>query len=577
MVMKSLQSKFILYTSLVSAVMAIAVYVSYTDTSVTMNAASENIKTTQNVRKNTIEMNNHIKALSHGVQIVMVDPGYLDQVDLIMQASFNELKQQIDKVRYLTSDADLNLTADLNEIASLLDKFYAASKDLFAIRSDVHQQYPAMKVISNDMRPARNKIYAALNIIQSEKNDINEKQKEVFDSLITDTKYKATYMLSEYRLYLAYRLGSFSEEQVDDQASIVNDLIQDLANSVHELNEFSPQLGFQSQDIIGQLLPAVNDWENGFKRVRSINSSVGWRQDTVLMLDQILPLLDRLSAALFHIDGLVQKRNTELNNEIQEINKRQNILRILVVVTFMIFGIFVTLLARNLVFLPLRKLSSAMKSDEINFDSSELACLSNSTETKSLFDAFKDMHGQVEKRQEELKKMALHDALTGLPNRKLLMQRLEHDLNIVERNMSSLNFLMLDLNGFKQVNDTLGHQVGDDLLIQVSDRLKSILRKADTIARLGGDEFSIICPSCDQAGAISIANKINETLAKPFIIDEHVVKVGTSIGIAQYPNDTKDIKELIEKADNSMYISKRNKLDFHLHGQKDIKVVAASA
>ena len=575
--MKSLQSKFILYTSLVSAVMAIMVYVSYTDTSATMHAASENIEMTQNVRENTIQMNNHIKALSNGVQIVMVDPGYHDQVDLIIQASFNELKQQIDIVRNLTQNAELNLTTDLNEISSLLDKFYAESKRLFAIRSDVHQQYPAMKVISNEMRPARNKIYAALNIIQLEKSDVEEGYKQVFDELVTDTKYKATYMLSEYRLYLAYRLGSFSEEQVDAQADIVNDLIKDLATSVEQLLEFSPQMGFQGQDIAKQLLPAVNDWKKGFELIRSINSSAGWRQDAELMLDQILPLLDRLSAALFHIDGLVQKRNTELVSEIQAINKQQNILRILVVVTFMIFGIFVTLLARNLVFLPMRKLSSAMKSDEIDFDSSELACLSNSMETKSLFDAFKDMHGQVEKRQEELKKMALHDALTGLPNRKLLMQRLEHDLNIVERNKTSLNFLMLDLNGFKQVNDTLGHQVGDDLLVQVSDRLKSILRKADTIARLGGDEFSIICPSCDQAGAINIANKINETLAKPFIIDENVVKVGTSIGIAQYPNDTKDIKELIEKADNSMYISKRNKLDFHLHGQKEFKIVATSA
>ena len=575
--MKSLQSKFILYTSLVSAVMAIMVYVSYTDTSATMHAASENIEMTQNVRENTIQMNNHIKALSNGVQIVMVDPGYHDQVDLIIQASFNELKQQIDKVRNLTQNAELNLTTDLNEISSLLDKFYAESKRLFAIRSDVHQQYPAMKVISNEMRPARNKIYAALNIIQLEKSDVEEGYKQVFDELLTDTKYKATYMLSEYRLYLAYRLGSFSEEQVDAQADIVNDLIKDLATSVEQLLEFSPQMGFQGQDIAKQLLPAVNDWKKGFELIRSINSSAGWRQDAELMLDQILPLLDRLSAALFHIDGLVQKRNTELVSEIQAINKQQNILRILVVVTFMIFGIFVTLLARNLVFLPMRKLSSAMKSDRIDFDSRELACLSNSMETKSLFDAFKDMHGQVEKRQEELKKMALHDALTGLPNRKLLMQRLEHDLNIVERNKSSLNFLMLDLNGFKQVNDTLGHQVGDDLLVQVSDRLKSILRKADTIARLGGDEFSIICPSSDQAGAINIANKINETLAKPFIIDENVVKVGTSIGIAQYPNDTKDIKELIEKADNSMYISKRNKLDFHLHGQKEFKIVATSA
>ena len=575
--MKSLQSKFILYTSLVSAVMAIMVYVSYTDTSATMHAASENIEMTQNVRENTIQMNNHIKALSNGVQIVMVDPGYHDQVDLIIQASFNELKQQIDIVRNLTQNAELNLTTDLNEISSLLDKFYAESKRLFAIRSDVHQQYPAMKVISNEMRPARNKIYAALNIIQLEKSDVEEGYKQVFDELVTDTKYKATYMLSEYRLYLAYRLGSFSEEQVDAQADIVNDLIKDLATSVAQLLEFSPQMGFQGQDIAKQLLPAVNDWKKGFELIRSINSSAGWRQDAELMLDQILPLLDRLSAALFHIDGLVQKRNTELVSEIQAINKQQNILRILVVVTFMIFGIFVTLLARNLVFLPMRKLSSAMKSDEIDFDSSELACLSNSMETKSLFDAFKDMHGQVEKRQEELKKMALHDALTGLPNRKLLMQRLEHDLNIVERNKTSLNFLMLDLNGFKQVNDTLGHQVGDDLLVQVSDRLKSILRKADTIARLGGDEFSIICPSSDQAGAINIANKINETLAKPFIIDENVVKVGTSIGIAQYPNDTKDIKELIEKADNSMYISKRNKLDFHLHGQKEFKIVATSA
>jgi len=163
------------------------------------------------------------------------------------------------------------------------------------------------------------------------------------------------------------------------------------------------------------------------------------------------------------------------------------------------------------------------------------------------------------KRAEEvIRKMVYHDFLTGLPNRKLFSDRLSIALAQARRNQNKVGIAMIDLDNFKGVNDSLGHDVGDLLLQATAERLSAALRKDDTVARFGGDEFLLILPNLNEIGdAIQVAQKIVDSFSKPFLIDTHQLPVTTSIGIAVYPQDGTDEGTLLKNADIAMYQAKQ--------------------
>jgi diguanylate cyclase (GGDEF)-like protein/PAS domain S-box-containing protein len=164
-----------------------------------------------------------------------------------------------------------------------------------------------------------------------------------------------------------------------------------------------------------------------------------------------------------------------------------------------------------------------------------------------------------QKRSEErISHMAHHDALTDLPNRVMLRDQLDKHLSTVKRD-GSLAVLCLDLDYFKQVNDTLGHPVGDHLLCAVGKRLRECVRDTDIVARLGGDEFAIIQPGLEQPTAAStLAQRLVEEMARPFNTEGHEIVIGTSIGISVAPNDGTDPDVLLKSADMALYRAKDN-------------------
>jgi len=163
------------------------------------------------------------------------------------------------------------------------------------------------------------------------------------------------------------------------------------------------------------------------------------------------------------------------------------------------------------------------------------------------------------KRHEELVRyQAYHDILTGLPNRQLFHDRLTQALLNARREGEMLGVMFLDLDRFKQVNDTLGHEVGDKLLCEVAKRLKSCIRKGDTVARLGGDEFVLLLPRIKQLRNLTaLAEKILESLRVPAKLGEHELKLSTSIGISVYPSDGDKADVMIKRADEAMYQAKQ--------------------
>ncbi|WP_170309536.1 EAL domain-containing protein [Litorilituus lipolyticus] len=160
--------------------------------------------------------------------------------------------------------------------------------------------------------------------------------------------------------------------------------------------------------------------------------------------------------------------------------------------------------------------------------------------------------------EKELRYMANYDHLTGLPNRSLLIERIEHAIESTARIDSSLAVLFVDLDRFKQINDTLGHDYGDLLLNEVSTRFNSILRQDDTLARLGGDEFVILLEQYKSTNSLSgIAQKLINVAEQPIKLKDTTVSIGASIGIAVYPEDGKDSSELLRNSDIAMYSAKQ--------------------
>jgi diguanylate cyclase (GGDEF)-like protein/PAS domain S-box-containing protein len=168
--------------------------------------------------------------------------------------------------------------------------------------------------------------------------------------------------------------------------------------------------------------------------------------------------------------------------------------------------------------------------------------------------------------EQNLVYLAYHDALTGLANRKAFLQKLETETRYAKRYRTSLVVMLLDLDGFKAVNDTYGHEAGDHLLVTVGQRLTDTMRKTDFIARLGGDEFTVIMSNPEKNDATRVAIRIQQNLGKPYKINDATLdKVGVSIGIAQFPIDGEDTAHLIHSADTAMYQAKKAKCGFAFH------------
>lgn len=163
----------------------------------------------------------------------------------------------------------------------------------------------------------------------------------------------------------------------------------------------------------------------------------------------------------------------------------------------------------------------------------------------------------VEMRTGQLQHRANHDALTQLPNRYLLMERLNQGIANAKRHEDLLAILLIDLDRFKIINDSLGHAIGDKLLQAVAKRLKELARESDCVSRLGGDEFVIMLSKIkSNEDAKLVAEKIIQQLNLPFMIDNHSLQIGASIGISIFPQDGEDARTLMQHADISMYQSK---------------------
>lgn len=180
-----------------------------------------------------------------------------------------------------------------------------------------------------------------------------------------------------------------------------------------------------------------------------------------------------------------------------------------------------------------------------------------------------DLHrsnDELKRQEDRMRYLAYHDPLTGLSNRKFFVEQLYESLDWAQSNNLLLGLLFIDLDGFKQVNDTLGHEMGDRLLVTIAQRLSNSLRGSDTVSRLGGDEFTVILRAIPNIQvAAKVAEKILGNITEPIVLDGYTTRVSASIGISVYPINSEDSEALVKQADNAMYRAKhlgKNRYEF---------------
>lgn len=180
--------------------------------------------------------------------------------------------------------------------------------------------------------------------------------------------------------------------------------------------------------------------------------------------------------------------------------------------------------------------------------------------THALQMATKDLDREIQGRKydrERIYWLAHYDSLTGLPNRTLLAQRSRQAIRAAQESSAPLAVLFLDLDHFKHINDSLGHRVGDSLLVLIAQRLLATVREYDTVARLGGDEFVLLLPGANADGAKRVAGKVAQAFERPFQVGPHELTLACSLGVALYPHDGADFEALVQSADMAMYGAKR--------------------
>lgn len=451
---------------------------------------------------------------------------------------------------------------DIEKLRLSLFAFDDAIGQLISIRSNPDKQFPSMTIARNKMQRYNDEIIAALNIALSEIiSDSNNVQTPVYKKFDRVRTLWAQ-MISVFRIYLANSIGSYDVKSIPVQEKTIQTLYDEILLNIKTLKKSAAnnQLGFESSDALMTIETAVKKWRIGFKEILSVHRSDSWRADVTIVKDLIEPDIKRIWSILQSLDIAIESSSTRDVNALTKMAEEQAIILWLITIIGLIFLIMGFYFLELLVLRPIANVSRALKQEAIGDEQQHTSIDTSIIETRNLVDAFDEMRMQVHERQNMLEHQALHDSLTGLANRTLLFDRLQYAIRTSRRENKSLALLMLDLDRFKEVNDTLGHQVGDALLVEIGLRLKNTLREADTIARLGGDEFAILLSNTDASQAEYISSKVHNSLEEMFHIDDLKLYIKASIGIVLYPEHGNTANALLQKADVAMYVAKRNKL-----------------
>lgn len=559
---RSLRGRFFVTTGIVFVLCSGVAAINYRQTVLSNQEHTREIEQVARLITLTGGVRTELSELYREMDEFLIDPTLSKGQEIILHSRFGAL----DSFTQITLESTHNneLIEQFSALQLEINQLKIHMEALFETRIDPKKQYPALAISSDFMDQAQASASGGLQVL------IEELREEGFapqkPDLLADllkAQLHWSRIQSQYRIYLANRLASFSLERMRQQADSVAEMYENFEEGLKKLQvlyEREPN-SFDGPEVMSQVRLDSRYWHDNFKRIRKINDSSSWREDIHLKQRNVLPLVKALYERTELISDLLEIQSQKRFDAMLSSNRKMNLLIGGVIGVFLLFILGMLMSMEFLMFRPIGKVTQALKSRAFGIDNPQFY-RNLSKETRELVDAFEEMNAEVTSHERMLEHQALHDPLTGLPNRAMLNERLKYHIARASRNRDKFCLMLIDLNNFRDVNDALGHQIGDQLLIHVAQSLEEQLGEDDSIARLGGDEFAILLPETNREQVTGIAVTLKHVFREPFQIEKYNLKTDASIGISVYPEDGLNSASLLQRADVAMYEAKRGKSDF---------------
>lgn len=552
---KSLRQQYILAASIVSILLILAstitgLYLSYITTSTT-----ESLNEYDKIVVKVDELDTAIRKADKSIAALISSPEKIYHKRSI--DTLHDVRIKIDALLELKQWDNNNLLPQIKKIEFIHHQLNTEVTKLLELRNDNNWLYPMLPYINITLLESNNEFETAINIAIKETLNIGNKQSygHVF-RLLDELRNIWRLKILDFRGALI-RFAGLSAINISQEKNIENFQFL-IENKLKELSVLKNkgQLGFETEESIETMKLSSDKWYKDYQELLLIRKSNVWRADIKYIKNNIEPLQKNMFNELVGLDKSLRDISSKNTIKIENVTKQMHLELWVLTIIAVLFVVLIYRILEKSLLIPVAHISELLTDQNNSLKNIELP-EKGSKEVHSLIDSFNTMRRQIHHRQMALEFQAMHDSLTGLPNRALFQDRLEQAINLAERDESCVSILLLDLDRFKDINDTLGHPIGDRVLRRIAKRLEKSLRASDTVARLGGDEFSILTSYSDRSQIEVFVDRIVKDIERVIVIDDQKLYVGVSVGIASYPSHGNDADTLIRHADIAMYSAKR--------------------
>ena len=564
---KSFRARYLLVAIITT--LSTFIFISFIEHYISTSSQSDlrNIEERLQVSQLNHALHSRIQSSARMLELYLLTPTVNYRIDYLQQIDHSKIAiESLLNNQWIHSQ---NLKDKITLLQKTQEHLKNKSLQLLQIRLVAEKMYPAMRLANGSMRANNEAVISLLNNAVFELQTDGEFNKRIYIGILNlRDKWRST--INAYRLYLINRLSSLSESNLYGQSTDVTIFHKSFKKDISKLLKKVDldSLGIETSNALENISAYADNWLTGFHEVSNINSTGAWRGDVPIILNDIYPLFDQVYSLIDSLDlSLSTAATLDLRSQHQASKNISFTLWAIegLLILLVIIGYFIV---DTSLLKPLFNLSKSLReSTEENFDI--VYPESNIQEIEDFVTAYQHMQLQIHTRQEKLEHIAMHDDLTNLPNRLLLIDRMTQAIANAQRLKNNFAVIILDLDRFKEVNDTLGHFVGDEILKQVGQRLNWLLRESDSVARLGGDEFAVLLMDVSEQLITDIALKISNELENVYRVNEHNLYLGASLGISIYPQHGLSSDVLLKHADVAMYMAKQTDINYIIYTPKN--------
>jgi diguanylate cyclase (GGDEF)-like protein len=443
------------------------------------------------------------------------------------------------------------------QLAADFDRLQQAAVELIAVRNDRERLYPALTYLRDPLGPANRSFLEeaqqALAALAQQDHPASARARTLFQQ----ARYQWSRMVGEFRLFLAARIGVLGNSQDSSRQANLESYHAEVATTLGELQTLHDRkgLGLTAERALRRMQEREATWFQAYQRVARLYTTRNWRADFPLITGTLYPQYETIQGRLHKLQEAMQRTAHA------EMSGLSRAARNIAVFPWALVGLHLVVVTAGFLYLrrgvlaPLSRLARALRR-EAEGKPAALAIAGGASEIQDLSQAFRRMREEVRARQGDLEHQAFHDPLTALPNRALLEDRLDQAILRSRRAGTGGALMMVDLDFFKEINDTFGHPTGDGVLQVIAERMVAELRESDTVARFGGDEFGILLPGASGDQAMEAADRLLTGLRPRVEVGDHSFHISASIGIVLFPDHGEEAETLIRRADVAMYQAK---------------------